>query len=182
MHAEVVRPRWVVAEYPTADSLLDAARKAREGGIVDIDTHTPYPLHRGDEALGLKRSKVPLIALCGGTAGGTIGFLFQAWMNGVDWPLNIGNRPPISAPAFIPITFECTVLAAALSIFFGLLALSRLPQPYHPAFDTEEFRSHSTHGFWLSMRVPEGKDAQAVASEVNGYGAKQVSVVEEQVD
>ena len=182
MHAEIVRPRWVVAEYPTADALLDACQKARESGNTDIDTHTPYPLHHGEVALGLKRSKVPLIALIGGTCGGTIGFCFQWWMNGIDWPLNVGNRPPLSAPAFIPITFECTVLCAALSIFFGLLALSRLPQPYHPAFDTEEFRSHSTHGLWVSIRVPEGKDAQAVANDMNGYGAKQVSVVEEQVE
>jgi hypothetical protein len=106
----------------------------------------------------------------------------QWWMNGYDWPLNIGNRPPFSAPAAIPITFECTVLFAALSIFFGTLALSGFPRPYHPAFDAEEFRSHSTHGYWLSIALPEGEDPTAVSGKVTELGAAQVKVVQEQVE
>ena len=182
MHAKPEPRYWVVAEFPTGDDLLSACKTARESGHTDIDTHSTFPLHRAEEALGLKRSKVPLIALVGGITGGLGGLVMQWWMNGVDFPLNIGNRPGFSAPAAIPITFECTVLLCALSIFFGILALSRLPQPYHPAFEAEEFRSHSTHGYWLSIAVAKDKNKDAVAEQIRGLGAAQVSVIEEQVE
>lgn len=182
METAIVPRNWVVAEFPTADGLLEACQKMRDGGFGDIDTHTPYPLHHAEKYLGLKRSKVPFIALCGGIVGGISGLVMQWWMNGYNWPLNIGNRPPFSAPAAIPITFECTVLFAALSIFFGTLALSGFPRPYHPAFDAEEFRSHSTHGYWLSIALPEGQDPQGASAKVSELGASQVQVVQEQVE
>jgi hypothetical protein len=182
METAIVPRNWIVAEFPTPAGLLEAAQTLREGGLTDIDTHTPYPLHGAEKFLGLKRSRVPLIALIGGIVGGVSGLVMQWWMNGYDWPLNIGNRPPFSAPAAIPITFECTVLFAALSIFFGTLALSGFPRPYHPAFDAEEFRSHSTHGFWLSIALPEGSDAQNASGKVSELGASLVKVVQEQVE
>ena len=180
MSTAVVQAKtYVLAEFPTGEALVAAAYKAREKGLLEVDTYSPYPLHGGDEALGLGRSKVPLIALGGGLAGMFGGFGMMAYMNGLSWPLNVGGRPPIATPAFIPITFETTVLVASLSIFFGLMALMRLPQPYHPAFDVEAFRSAANDGFWLSAVAPSS-DSSAVVRELEAMGGKNVSAVVEQ--
>lgn len=181
-HPAPVGRRYVLAEFDTSAKLLTATRTVREAGWTDLDTYSPYPLHGGEEALGLKRSKVPLIALIGGLSGVTLGYGMQWWTNAVDWPINVGNRLPHAAPSFIPITFELGVLLAALSIFFGLMALSRLPQPYHPAFELEAFRSASTHAFWLSVAVDADADRQAKLTEqLTALGATQVAPVTEEV-
>jgi hypothetical protein len=91
----------------------------------------------------------------------------------------VGNRPPHSAPAFIPVTFELGVLIASLSIFFGLLFFYfGFPRVHHPVFEVEAFRSASVDGLWLGAEV-EGKDAAGVAEELHRLGARQVSIVPE---
>jgi len=178
-HAAPVGKTYVLARFETGEALVDACYKVREKGFESIDTHSPYPLHGGDEALGLGRSRVPRIALAGGLTGMFGGYLMMVYMNSVNWPLNVGGRPPHAPPSFIPITFETTVLLASLSIFFGLLTLMRLPQPYHAAFEHEDFRSAVNDGFWMSMALPpgsDGKDARALLSQL---GAKEVTSVQE---
>ena len=180
-HAAPVGKTYVLARFETGEALLDACYKVREKGFESIDTHSPYPLHGGDEALGLGRSRVPRIALAGGLTGMFGGYLMMVYMNSLNWPLNVGGRPPHAPPSFIPITFETTVLLASLSIFFGLLTLMRLPQPYHAAFEHEDFRSAVNDGFWMSMALPagsDGKDARALLSQL---GAKEVTSVQEDV-
>jgi hypothetical protein len=146
---------------------------------VHLDIHSPYPLHGADEALGLRRSTVPLVALVAGVTGAFTGYFIQWYMVAHDWPLNVGNRPPHSAPAFIPVTFELGVLFAALAIFFGLLfAYFRFPRVHHPLFEVEAFRSASIDALWLSAEV-DGKDAEKVAADVRALGARQVSIVAE---
>ena len=168
---------WVLGEFATPDALVAATRKMREAGFQGMDTYSPYPLHGGSEALGLPPSKVPFIALGGGLTGMITALAMQTWMNSVDYPINVGGRPILSLPAWVPITFELGVLFAAFGIFFGLLGLSRLPQPYHPVFESEAFRSASTHGFWLSVPQAVGQDATAVMDQLKALGATQVSVV-----
>ena len=168
---------WVLAEFPSGASLVDATTKMRVAGFSELDTFSPYPLHGGSEALGLPRSKVPLIALCGALVGMVSALGFQTWMNSVDYPLNVGGRPLLSLPAWIPITFELSVLLAAFGIFFGLLALSRLPQPYHPVFEHEAFRNASTHGFWLSVQRTATQDVERIRNQLTALGASQVAVV-----
>jgi hypothetical protein len=168
---------WVLGEFATPDALVDATDKMRLKGFQGMDTYSPYPLHGGSEALGLPPSKVPLIALGGALTGIATAILMQFWMNAVDYPINVGGRPIISIPAYVPITFELAVLFAALSIFFGLMALSRLPQPYHPVFESEEFRSASTHGYWLSIPQVEGLNAEDVMNQLRELGATHVTVV-----
>src|SRR5215470_8239772 len=131
------------------------------------------------EALGVRRSRVPRIALAGGLTGMGGGYLMMVYMNALNWPLNVGGRPPHAPPSFIPITFETTVLLASLSIFFGLLTLMRLPQPYHPTFEHEEFRSAVNDGFWMSMALPSGSDGKDAKALLSQLGAKEVSTVEE---
>jgi hypothetical protein len=169
----------VLAEFEREGALLEAARTLRGKGHRGLDLHSPYPLHGADEALGLRRSTVPLVALGAGVTGAVTGYLIQWYMVAHAWPLNVGNRPPHSPPAFIPVTFELGVLFAALSIFLGLLfAYFRLPRVHHPVFEVEAFRSASIDALWLSAEV-DAKEAEAVASDLRRLGARQVEIVPE---
>ena len=168
---------WVLAEFPTPDALVKATNEMRLKGFQGMDTYSPYPLHGGSEALGLPPSRVPFIALGGGITGVCTALAMQTYMNTIDYPLNVGGRPLLSLPAWVPITFELGVLLAAFGIFFGLLGLSRLPQPYHPVFEHDAFRSASTHGFWLSIPVLAGVNVQDATSQLQALGSTQVTVV-----
>jgi hypothetical protein len=170
--------RWVVAEFEAEAPLLAAARALRQEGHQAIDLHSPVPLHGAEEALGLGRSVVPRLALAGGLVGAASGYLLQWWTVGIDFPINVGGRPPHSPPAFIPVTFELGVLLAALAIFLGLFALWGLPRLHHPVFEVEAFRSASVDGLWLSAEV-DAAEAQAVAARLRVLGARQVELVED---
>ncbi len=171
---------WVLGEFSEDGKLLDAARTLRADGITGLDLHSPYPIHGAEEALGLRRSTVPIVALIGGITGAITGYLIQWYTVGYDWPLNVGNRPPHSPPAFVPVTFEMGVLISALSIFFGLLfAYFAFPRVHHPVFEVEAFRSASIDRLWLSAEVPE-RDAEAVAASLHRLGAAHVAVVPEE--
>jgi len=171
----------VLGEFRDDRALLDAARALRAQGHPALDLHSPYPIHGAEEALGLRRSTVPLVTLIAGVTGAASGYLLQWYTVAFDWPLNVGNRPPHSAPAFIPVTFELGVLFAALTIFFGLLfAYFRFPRVHHPVFEVEAFRSASIDALWLSAEVLSG-EAEAVAASLRALGAAQVAVVPEEV-
>jgi hypothetical protein len=170
--------RWVVAEFAAEAPLLAAARALRDQGHQDLDLHSPVPLHGADEALGLKRSIVPRIALVLGIAGAVTGYLMQVGMVAIDWPINVGGRPPHSAPAFIPVTFELGILFAALGIFLGLFKLWGMPRLHHPVFEVEAFRSASVDGLWLSAAVEDGR-VEAVSAQLRALGARQVEIVED---
>jgi len=173
---------YVLGLFPTSAALVKACRQVRAKGFLDVDTHSPYPLPGGDEALGLKRSVVPKVALAGALTGMFGGMGMMVWMNGLNWPMNVGGRPPVSPLAYIPITFETTVLLTSLSIFFGLLIMMRLPQPYHAVFELEAFRSAVTDGFWLSVAQAPGSDGKDAVRELESLGATQVSVVKESLE
>jgi hypothetical protein len=168
----------VVAEFPSEAALLVAARTLRGEGHAEVDLHSPVPLHGADEALGLGRSVVPRIALVAGVLGAATGYLIQWYMAAFDFPINVGNRPPHSAPAFIPVTFELGVLFASLAIFFGLFVLWGMPRLHHPVFEVEAFRSASVDGLWLSAAVEAGA-ADGVAGELRALGARVVEIVPE---
>jgi hypothetical protein len=170
--------RYVVAEFAAEAPLLAAARALRAEGQADLDLHSPVPLHGADEALGLKTSIVPRIALVAGLIGAASGYLMQWFMVGVDWPINVGGRPPHSPPAFIPVTFELGVLFSALAIFFGLFKLWGMPRLHHPVFEVEAFRSASVDGLWLSTAVDDTA-AEATAARLRALGARQVQIVED---
>ncbi len=168
---------FVLGEFSDDRALLEAARALRADGTASLDLHSPYPIHGAEEALGLRRSTVPLVALIGGLTGAVSGYLLQWYTVGFDWPLNVGNRPPHSPPAFVPVTFELGVLVASLSIFFGLLfAYFAFPRVHHPVFEVEAFRSASIDRLWLSAAVPDDR-GEAVAAALRRLGASQVSVV-----
>jgi hypothetical protein len=168
---------YVAGQFSQDRALLEAARALRAQGTTSLDLHSPYPIQGAEEALGLRRSTVPLVTLIGGVTGAVSGYLLQWYTVGFDWPLNVGNRPPHSPPAFVPVTFELGVLVASLTIFFGLLfAYFRFPRVYHPLFEVEAFRSASIDGLWLSAAVPDDQ-ADAVADALRRLGALDVSQV-----
>jgi Protein of unknown function (DUF3341) len=170
--------RCVVAEFAAEAPLLEAARALRADGQTELDLHSPVPLHGSDEALGLKRSIIPRIALVAGLIGAVSGYVMQWYLVGVDFPINVGGRPPHSPPAFIPVTFELGVLFSALAIFFGLFALWGMPRLHHPVFEVEAFRSASVDGLWLST-VVSAEAAEGTAARLRGLGARQVQIVED---
>lgn len=166
----------ILAEFADPHALVEATAKMRAKGYVNMDTYSPYPLHGSSEALGLKPSKVPFIALGGAMTGLITAFSFQTFMNTIDYPINVGGRPLLSLPAWFPIMFELTILLCAFGIVFGLFALSRLPQPYHVAYELDAFRSATTHGFWLSV-ADDGKPTDTTISDLTALGATQTAVV-----
>jgi hypothetical protein len=167
---------YVLGQFASSAKFLEAARTLRSRGHEDVDGYSPYPIHGFEEAFGVPRSRVPLLCLCGGLSGASIGYLMQWWCNAVDFPINVGGRPFHSFWQNIPITFELGVLLGALSIFFGLFALLRLPQLHHPVFDIAAFRSASIDRYWISVRA---EDVEKARADLAGCGADSVSVVED---
>jgi hypothetical protein len=178
-HGGFVPRRFVLAEFASGGDLLAGAKQMREGGHKDIDTHSPYPLHGIEDALGLKRPRIPAIVLCGAIAGAFLAYSMIYFMNVIDFPINIGNRPPHSPPANIPITFELAVLLAGGSSFFGFFTLARLPRPYHPVFESDNFSRASIDAFFLSVELPEAGDADKAVADARAAGATNVELVTE---
>src|SRR5271165_2577804 len=138
----------VMGEFETPEQILAAAKKAREAGYKHIEAYTPFPIEGLSESIGFRWTAVPLITLLGGLGGGLTGFGLQYWVAAITYPMNIAGRPLNSWPAFIPVTFELTVLGAAISAVVSMLALNKLPQPYHPVFSVDRFAQASTDKFF----------------------------------
>src|SRR5579871_1479547 len=148
----MVKPIFgVMAEFDSPTALVNAARAAREKGYRKLDAYSPFPIEELTDALHLHKNKLPLIVLCGGILGGLSGYLLQYYVTVWYFPINIGGRPLHSWPSYIIITFEMTILFAALSAVFGLLGLCGLPMPYHPAFNVPRFALASRNRFFLCI-------------------------------
>src|SRR5947209_15624383 len=169
----------LAAEFDNPVTLLAAANSAREAGYQKMSAYSPFPVEGLDEALGPKREHLPMIVLIGGILGGITGFLLQYLTAAVTYPLNIGGRPLNSWPAFIPVTFECTILGAALSAVFGMLALNGLPMPYHPVFNVDRFALASRSRFFLCIEARDRKfDVDGTRQFLESLGPREVSAVE----
>jgi mono/diheme cytochrome c family protein len=145
----------VLAEFQSPGALVKAARKVREAGYSKFDAYSPFPVHGIDEAIGIKRTILPLLVFGGGFAGLTGGLFLQWYLNAYNWPWNISGKPAWSIPANIPIAFETTILLSVLTTFFGMWILNRLPQVWHPFFRLDRFVKVSDDGFMLGI---EAKD------------------------
>ncbi len=150
-------PALLLAEFDTPGEVLHAAEKLRDAGYTQFDSHSPFPIHGMDAAMGLKDSKLGLIVFPIGLMGTTLAFLMMWWMNGVDYPLVIGGKPPYSLPSQVPIMFELTILLSALSTVFGMFHLNRLPRHHHPIFNSERFKGFSDDKFFISVESTDPK-------------------------
>ena len=147
----------LMAEFESATELVAAANKTREAGFVDVDAYSPIPIEELHDALGFHHTRLPLIVLIGGIVGLLAGYGLEYWSSVIAYPINIGGKPLHSWPAFIPVTFECTILAAALSCVLGMLALNGLPMPYHPVFNVPRFALASRNRFFLCIESKDPK-------------------------
>lgn len=146
----------LAAEFDKHEQLVHAAEKAYAEGFRSMDAYTPFPIEGLAEALG-KRNRLPQLVLAGGITGGLIAYGMQWYANVVSYRINVGGRPLHSWPAFVPITFELTVLGAALTAFLFSLGLSGLPKPYHPVFNLPEFERASQDRFFLCIEANDPK-------------------------
>jgi hypothetical protein len=168
----------LMAEFDDPQSLVTATTRAREEGYRRMDAYSPFPIEELHEALGSHHTRLPLIVLIGGLCGGIGGYLLQYWVSVVAYPVNIGGKPMHSWPAFIPVTFECTILVAALSAVLGMLALNGLPMPYHPVFNVPRFALASRNRFFLCIESKDPKfDLDQTRHFLETLGPREVSTV-----
>jgi len=143
----------MLAEFASGPALLAGIRALRDAGVSRLDAFTPYEVAGLEDVLAVRRSRLTWIALAAGLGFGGGAYLLQWWINVVDYPLDIGGRPYHSAPAFIPITFEMTVLFAAAAALISAIVLGGLPRLWHPVFEVDGFERASIDRFWLAVGI-----------------------------
>jgi hypothetical protein len=170
----------ILVEFEDIHGFMVAAARVRDAGYKRWDTHTPFPVHGLNDAMGLKLTKLPLLTLAGGLTGLT-GFMFiQWWMNAVDYPIIISGKPMWSIPANIPVAFEGTILLAAICTFLGMLALNNLPMHYHPLLNVKRFKGATTDRFYISIEAADARfDEAETLAFAESLGGDAVERVEE---
>jgi len=174
------RPLYgLMAEFDNPDELLGAAHRARAAGYRRMDAFTPMPIEGLAEAVGFEKTRLPLAVFIGGLCGCIGGFLLQYYPSVIDYPLNVAGKPFNSWPAFVPVTFELTILAAALTTVFGMLAMNGLPTPYHPVFNVPQFELASRNRFFLCIKARDPQfDGEKTKQFLEGLKAHAVYEVE----
>jgi hypothetical protein len=168
----------LMAEFDEPTLLVAATHRAHEEGYRCMDAYSPYPIEELHEALGAHHTRLPLIVLIGGLIGCLGGYLLQYWVSAVAYPVNVGGKPFHSWPAFVPVTFECTILAASLSAVLGMLALNGLPMPYHPVFNVPRFALASRNRFFLCIEARDPKfDLDGTRRFMEALKPREVSTV-----
>ncbi len=147
----------MVAEFASAETMLDALDELRRRGYRRLETYAPHPVAGTDERLGLGRSRLPRLVFAGGVTGGLLGYAIQWYADVWDYPQNIGSRPAHAILAFIPATFEATVLIAALVAFLGLFGMLGLPALWHPTFEIDGFERASVDRFWVGVDASDSR-------------------------
>lgn len=174
------RPAVLLAEFDDPNTVLHAAEKVRDAGYQKWDVHTPYPVHGMDAAMGLGDSRLGWIVLIMALTGLAAAVGLMVWTNGIEYPLVIGGKPPVSIPSMVPICFELTILFSALGTFFGMLGLNQLPRHNHPVFESERFKAFSTDKFFISVEAADSQfDVASTRRLLEGLHPTHVELVEE---
>lgn len=147
----------LLAEFADVKTFFHACEKIRDEKYTYWDSHSPFPVHGIDKAMGLKASKLPWITLVMCIAGGTLGMTMQWWMSAVDYKIIVSGKPLFSWQAFIPVTFELTILLGALGTVFGMLHLNKLPMFYHAVFNSKRFEKVTDDKFFISIEARDPK-------------------------
>jgi hypothetical protein len=165
----------LMAEYTSPESLVDAAGRAYAEGYRKMDAYSPMPVEGLAEAIGFEKNRIPLLVLIGGLTGAGVAFGMMYFSAVINYPINIGGRPLNSWPAFVPITFELTILFASFAAVFGMLGLNGLPMPYHPVFNAPGFAMASRNRFFLCIEARDPKfEPEATRKFLEGLGPKSV--------
>ena len=169
-----------LAQFESAAAVFHACEKVRDGGFTKWDSHTPFPVHGLEKAMGLPRSMLPRVVFVFGLSGACLAMLMQWWMSAVDYPVIIAAKPLFSWQAFIPVTFETMVLFSALSTVLGMLAFNQLPMWHHSLLKTKAFAVVTDDKYFLSIESADPKfDRDATLEFLRSLGATQVLLVEE---
>ena len=173
MRMSKVRPVHVTfVQFEDDEALSHAAKELKKRGIPLLDAYTPYPIHGLDEVMGWKRSRLPVVCFIAAAVGCVSSMWFQVWTSAQDWPINVGGKPFVSIPAFIPVTFEVTVLLGGLVTVAAFLWRSRL---YPGKCSRVVDRNITSDGFWLAV-APTMAETDPVALEgmLRGLGGSKM--------
>jgi Alternative complex III, ActD subunit len=162
----------VVGRFHEEPTVIEAVRAIRACGLRIADVYSPYPVHRLDDALGIERSRLPLVTLAGGACGLVAGLALELYTSVVDWPMNVGGKPDASLLAFVPIAFELTILGAGLATAAGLLLRSRLA-PFRAATVIDRAATDDTFAVVVNCR-DTALDRRLVEQMMLNYGAATV--------
>ncbi|MGA9884411.1 MAG: DUF3341 domain-containing protein [Candidatus Acidiferrales bacterium] len=168
----------LMAEFETPEDVLAAAHRTRAAGYQRIDAFSPIPVEGLAEAIGFDWTSLPIVTLIGGILGGLTGFFMCWYANVISFPLDIGGKPFNSWPAWIPITFELTILGGAIATVVGMLAMNGLPTPYHPVFNVDRFALSTTDKFFLCIKSRDKKfdlaETKAFLEGLNPHGVFEI--------
>jgi hypothetical protein len=171
----------IIAEFEDVDSVMHAARHLRDEGYARWDVHSPFPVHGMDAAMGIRPTILPWLVLFGGLIGLLTGLGLQWFANAFDYPFLISGKPILSLPAWIPVVFELTILFAALTAVFGMLALNRLPHLYNPLFRSRRFRRVTNDRFFIVIDSQDPKfRREEIEQKLKEFGALAIEWIEEQ--
>lgn len=170
----------IMAEFDTPAAVYHAAEKVRDAGYTRWDVFAPFPIHGIDEAMGHKRTILPVMVAAGAFAGAGLALLMQWWMSGVDYPLVVQGKPYGAWEPFTPIVFELGVLLSAFTTLIGMLALNGLPRMHHPLFAKDRFLRVSDDRFIICVEAEDPKfDPEATRRLLEANGGKNIDLVEE---
>lgn len=168
----------ILAEFKNPKELLDVAEKMAAAGYQKFDTYSPFAIHGMDHAMKLKKSKLGWIVLGHGLFGflGAVSMIY--FMSVIDYPLNIGGKPFFNAPAWVPVTFELTVLLSAFGAVFGMFYLNGLPKFYNPLFNVNRFKKATDDGFFACVEADDEQfDSAKVRKLFEDAGATHIEEV-----
>ena len=173
----------IVGEFSSAADLYHAAEKVRDRGFKRWDVHSPFPIHGMDDAMGLGKSIVSYIVLCGGVAGFLTAVALEFIPSIITYPLIVQGKPTniYTVPAFFPIMFELTVLFSSFAAVFGMLFMNRLPRWHHPLFNWDRFAKATDDGFFLVIEARDPRYAETgVRDLLHGIGAQNITLVRDE--
>lgn len=174
-----VEVHGVLAEFDTPAAVYHAAEVVRDAGFEKWDVHSPFPIHGMEDAMGMGKTKLPIIVACGAFTGTFLAWLMQYWMSAVDYPLVVQGKPPGAWEAFVPIIFEISVLLAAFTTLFTMLAMNGLPRFYHPLFKKDRFLRMSQDKFGIAIEAADPRfDPAQVRKLLADAGATHIELVE----
>jgi hypothetical protein len=172
------RPYGLVAVFDSPAAITHACERLRDAGYRRFDAHTPFPVHGLERAMGLRPTRLPYLVLACAIVGGSGALGLQSWVHSFGYAQNIAGKPFFALPAYVPVTFEITILLSAFGAFFGVWGLSRLPQLFHPVMRHPSFVRASDDRFLVSVEAADAKfDRAATEALLRDCGGTEVEEV-----